>query len=253
MRKPFKPGEPIVLTKNGKRFYSGVHPMQYDVNKVYVFKEYFFEAHLLSNENTCFYKYMVRRARWYELPGTRSVLFGAHCFFLHPFFVAAAWWRLYGFPFDPRLWFAFFLHDIGYIGKPNMDGAEGEQHPVAGAKIMGALFGQRWHDFTMYHSRFLAKKNGKQYSKLCVADKLATCITPDWLYMPMVRLTGEIKEYMQEAGRNSGGTVKVQENQHKWRKEVKEYLLKWVEEHKDLKQDNWTSANRQAEESGVYK
>jgi hypothetical protein len=33
--------------------------------------------------------------------GTKSVLFGAHCFFLHPWFVAAAWWRLYGFPLGP--------------------------------------------------------------------------------------------------------------------------------------------------------
>ena len=50
--------------------------------------------------------------------GTRSVLFGAHAFWLHPWFVAAAWWKLYGFPWDPRLWVAFFLHDLGYFGKP---------------------------------------------------------------------------------------------------------------------------------------
>jgi hypothetical protein len=29
--------------------------------------------------------------------GTRSVLLGAHCFFLHPFFIAYAWWKLYVF------------------------------------------------------------------------------------------------------------------------------------------------------------
>lgn len=58
--------------------------------------------------------------------GTRSVLYGAHCFLLHPWFVAAAWWQLYGIPWDPRLWVAFFVHDIGYVGKPNMDGVEGE-------------------------------------------------------------------------------------------------------------------------------
>jgi hypothetical protein len=28
--------------------------------------------------------------------GTRSVLYGAHQFAIHPWFVAAAWWRLYG-------------------------------------------------------------------------------------------------------------------------------------------------------------
>ena len=68
--------------------------------------------------------------------GTKSVLFGAHCFFLHPWFVALAWWQLFGFPWDPRLWVAFFVHDLGYLGKPNMDGPEGETHPELGATIM---------------------------------------------------------------------------------------------------------------------
>ncbi len=36
--------------------------------------------------------------------GTRSILYGAHAFWLHPWFVAWGWWRLYGFPWDPRLW-----------------------------------------------------------------------------------------------------------------------------------------------------
>jgi hypothetical protein len=26
---------------------------------------------------------------------------------------------LFGFPWDPRIWFACFLHDIGYIGRPD--------------------------------------------------------------------------------------------------------------------------------------
>lgn len=73
--------------------------------------------------------------------GTKSVLFGAHQFLIHPWFVALGWWKLYGFPFDPRLWVAFFVHDLGYIGKPNMDGPEGERHPVFGASIMAAFDG----------------------------------------------------------------------------------------------------------------
>jgi hypothetical protein len=36
---------------------------------------------------------------------------------VHPFFVAYAWSRLFGFPWDPRLWLAFFVHDLGYLGK----------------------------------------------------------------------------------------------------------------------------------------
>jgi hypothetical protein len=186
--------------------------------------------------------------------GTKSVLIGAHCFFIHPWIVAIAWTKLYGFPFDPRLWFAFFLHDIGYIGKPNMDGPEGEEHPRLGARIMGKLFGKKWHDFTLYHSRFLSKKYGAQYSKLCVADKYAICLTPAWLYLPMVRFTGEIWEYMKDAERNSNGQLKVQASCKVWYKGVQAYVRKWVEEHKDIKEDTWTPAVRESVDgSGVWK
>ena len=186
--------------------------------------------------------------------GTKSVLFGAHCFFLHPWFVAVGWWKLYGFPFDPRLWLAFFVHDLGYIGKANMDGPEGELHPYWGACLMGTLFGRRWFEFTLYHSRFLSKKNGAQYSKLCVADKLAITLTPAWLYLPMVRLTGEIKEYMKDAERNSNGQLKVQNSERLWKNGVDEYVRKWVEEHKGMKEDTWTPASREAiNENGVWK
>lgn len=110
--------------------------------------------------------------------GTKSILFGVHCFFIHPIFVFIAWWKLYGFPIDPRLWIAIIVHDIGYIGKPNMDGTEGETHVELGAKVMSFLFGQKWGDFTKYHSRFYAKKDGAKPSKLCIADKYAMCLEP---------------------------------------------------------------------------
>lgn len=200
--------------------------------------------------------------------GTKSVLFGAHCFFIHPFFVALAWFKLYGFPFDIRLWVAFFVHDLGYIGKPNMDGDEGETHPYFGARIMGKLFDKNksfpkykkligcslWYEFTLYHSRFLAKKHGKRYSKLCVADKLAIAITPAWLYLPMVRMSGEIKEYMKDAEVNSAGHIKIQHNQLKWYLAVQDYVRKWVSEHKELKEDLWTPSSRKSiNKEGVWK
>lgn len=47
--------------------------------------------------------------------GTKSVLFGAHAFWLHGFFVAAGWVKLYGPPWDVRIWLSFFLHDVGYL------------------------------------------------------------------------------------------------------------------------------------------
>jgi hypothetical protein len=197
----------------------------------------------------------------YMKVGTKSVLFGAHCFLLHPWFVLAAWIKLYGFPLDPRLWIAFFVHDIGYLGKPNMDGAEGETHVELGAKIMG-IFGKKWADFSRYHSRFYAKKDFINPSKLCVADKLAISLTPAWLYLPMVNWTGEIKEYMKVAGNREAAGEQVNKyesmklnstDQKEWYKGVQAYLLRWVYAHKDNQNDTWTPETKKAvNASGVW-
>lgn len=207
--------------------------------------------------------------------GTKSVLFGAHQFLIHPLFVAAAWTKLYGFPKDPRLWVAFFVHDLGYIGKPNMDGPEGETHVEFGAKLMHRWFDRgvelrgytkvdevdnrlvsycvtrnhsswEWHDLSLYHSRFYAKKYGRSPSKLCIVDKLACCLEPWWLYIPRVILSGEVKEYMAMAKPDDGGkygsmdisTSSIRE----WHKSMTDYMRRWVEEHKDGKDDTWTPA-----------
>jgi hypothetical protein len=173
--------------------------------------------------------------------GTKSVLFGAHQFLLHPWFVAFAWWKLYGFPFDPRLWVSFFVHDLGYIGKPNMDGPEGDMHPHWGACLMGTLFGRKWYLFTLYHSRFLSKNNNVHFSKLCVADKLALVYTPGWLYLPLVKFTGEIDEYRKLGDDGKYESMNSnQESSEMWWASVQSYLRDWVDEHKDMKEDNWT-------------
>lgn len=218
--------------------------------------------------------------------GTKSVLFGAHAFWLHPWFVAWAWWRLYGFPWDPRLWVAFWVHDIGYFGKPNMDGEEGEAHPFWGAQLMGLLFdwprrlhvpgteripeawkdyprlsagmdgfiirNRHWYNFTLYHSRFLAKRLGGSPSRLCVADKLAIALTPAWLYLPMVRATGEIREYMKDARRNSAGAFGAEAGERQWFADVQQYVRGWVAEHRDGREDTWTKDRTGTGPSGVW-
>jgi hypothetical protein len=99
----------------------------------------------------------------------------------------------------------------------------------------------------------LAKKNDAQYSQLCVADKLAIASTPAWLYLPMVKATGEIKEYMKDAERNSNGELKVQDSEMIWYAGVQEYVRRWVAEHKEIKEDKWTTKSRRPDESGVWK
>lgn len=178
--------------------------------------------------------------------GTKSLLFGAHQFAIHPWFVAWAWCRLYGFPRDPRLWLAFVIHDWGYWGKPNMDGPEGETHPRWAARFM-MRFGWGWYSFMLYHSRFYAKKYNQPVSRLCYADKLAIVLTPAWLYLPLVRLSGEIDEYMALAKmRTAMGEPKYASmnlttgDEEQWYADVQEYLRRWVEEHRDGREDTWT-------------
>jgi hypothetical protein len=224
--------------------------------------------------------------------GTRSILFGAHQFLIHPWFVAEAWRRLFGFPWDPRLWVLFFVHDLGYLGKPNMDGEEGEMHPLLGARIM-ALFDGHWphrHKFMvalgyrqalpcwetgrgtvamgnwallcLLHSRFLSKQLGHKPSRLCIADKLAICLTPAWLYLPMTRATGELAEYMsrseQKEGQKYATMVIYSSDARQWYENMRGYVGRWVEEHKDGRADTWTPAQgggeREAHDSsGVWK
>ena len=172
--------------------------------------------------------------------GTKSLLFGYHCFFIHPFFVAYSWYKLYGFPYDPRLWFCFFLHDIGYLGKTYMDDKIAETHPEVGARIIKFLFGNKWHLFCLLHSRFYAKKLRLNYSKLCVADKAVIYIIPQWLVLFLYKLTGEYKEYMKLAFDGKYKQMNVADlDIIKWDNNVRTYTKAWVKEHKDLKEDTW--------------
>jgi hypothetical protein len=229
--------------------------------------------------------------------GTRSVLFGAHCFFLHPWFVAIGWLRLYGFRrvyvgyapgnpqswrwrigirggpvfgaiWDPRVWVAFFVHDIGYLGKPNMDGKEGERHVELGARIMSALFDRAkkrkipgtnsevgvWGLFSLCHSRYYAKAVALPLSPLTFADKLSLVYIPAWLYLPLVSATGEIKEYLKNAeNADSGHWTPGRYDKARWLSALKVYMADWVAAHKDGSADTWTNANRHAKNSeGVW-
>jgi len=186
--------------------------------------------------------------------GTKSILFGAHQFILHPIFVAIAYIRLYGFPFDPRIWIAFLVHDWGYWGKSDIDGKEGKTHPVLGAEIMRFFFDEtnvmsydagvgsiywlntKWYDFTLYHSRFYADNNKESYSKLCYADKLAFCIPPMWLYLLLVNLTGEIHEYMNNAQDITTFTDHSISNQIIWYKSLHTHMQSWILDNNFYKQ-----------------
>src|SRR5260370_28865337 len=137
--------------------------------------------------------------------GTRSVLFGTHAFWLHFWFLAIAWVRCFGVPRDVRLWVAFAVHDLGYLGKNDVEGRDGETHVELGASIMGFFFGDSWADFVACHSRYWAKRMNRQVSALCIADKLAFVLTAAGLYLPMTRASGELAEDMLRAKERQAG------------------------------------------------
>lgn len=178
--------------------------------------------------------------------GTRSVLFGAHQFILHPLCLALAWRRLYGMPWDPRLWLCFFLHDFGYIGMPNMDGKEGREHPLRGARWVLLITGSiHFHDLCLFHSRHFCKARGRTTSRLCVADKLAFVITPRWIYLLSTGLTGELAQYV-ENGRKASPTVGFHTHwcltsgrPGIWHAGLRRYMLRWVACHRRDGEKQW--------------
>lgn len=145
--------------------------------------------------------------------GTRSVLFGVHNPIIHSFFMFWAWVKIHGWTkdlLDPRLHFAFLLHDIGYWGCESMDGPDGEMHPVKGSEIMRKLFGDDWGNLCRWHSGTMVEMDAESLSeypgqwlpspkpepsKLYAVDKLASPLYPRWLYKILSHLSGEWQEY----------------------------------------------------------
>lgn len=180
--------------------------------------------------------------------GTKSLLFGAHQFITHPVCIAIAWFRLYGWstilwrpmksgpehhlvleikPWSLSLWLSFLVHDWGYWGLPNMDGPEGSLHPLRSAIAYDKVFPTKkkhlWMAFIAAHSRASAKElpylDGP--SPLAAADKLAIGLTPWWLYVPLTRMTGEIREY-QSTPRHASehGHISDDGRKQPWRTDV---------------------------------
>lgn len=147
--------------------------------------------------------------------GTRSLLFGVHQFIYHPITVGLAWHKCYKrWPLWWE-WIAIFCHDLGYWGKPNMDGEEGQSHPEFGADIAARIVfrvARLWmgfeyaadlsnttHSLSLYHSTHYVQKFGVKVSALYLPDKMSVLFEPKWFYLLRGRLSGEIAEYVTNA------------------------------------------------------
>src|SRR5574344_2357461 len=122
--------------------------------------------------------------------GTKSLLFGAHQFLWHPITLLLAWIDLHGKIPNWKICVCIFIHDWGYWGCPNMEGEEGQEHPVMAANIAGTYLGEEWAWFCLFHSRTYASKYHSKPSPLCWVDKLCVKYDPWWLYLPRVWLSG---------------------------------------------------------------
>ena len=180
--------------------------------------------------------------------GTKSLLFGAHQFLIHPLTVFLASIKLRGkFP-SWKECVCIFVHDLGYWGAENMEGEEGLVHPEYGALIANKLLD---HNFYMgighihgddkwdtegkkieweyyylcrYHSRSYADKFHQPPSDLCWWDKLCVLYDPWWLYLPRVYLSGEIREYRAEA--TKAGLISESMTDREWYEWAKTRMIK---------------------------
>ena len=149
--------------------------------------------------------------------GTRSVLYGVHQIFWHPLTVAAAWRRLYGAWPKWWEWVAICLHDVGYVGKSEMDSADGITHPELGARLTKKIVGlcssksraEEAFRLSLYHSSHYARVAGQPVSRLYLPDKASILVEPEWLYLLRARLSGEIREYVARESEKVGFELTV--------------------------------------------
>jgi hypothetical protein len=158
--------------------------------------------------------------------GTKSILYGAHQFLIHPTCVTLAWRDLYGKWPSWKIFVCTVIHDWGYWGCSDIDGNEGQCHPWFAAKL-AATYIDGWdesdpqgsinwgyHDLCLLHSRSVAAHYKTSPSLLCWADKLAVKYDPWWLYLPRVILSGEIHEFRKRAA--EFGEVPITASHREW-------------------------------------
>lgn len=165
--------------------------------------------------------------------GTKSILWGVHQCIWHPLTVAYAWRRLYGKWPTWTEWVAIFCHDLGYWGKPDMDGAQGKTHPVAGANLAcnivyylgriiyrkkddAILMSESTRELSLWHSTHYAQQEGGIVSELYLPDKACVLYEPTWFYLLRAGLSGELKEYVDNDNHKRWLTGQPEQTPREW-------------------------------------
>jgi hypothetical protein len=186
--------------------------------------------------------------------GTKSLLFGVHAFWYHPYVVGRAYRHIHGvWPmFDE--WLCILTHDWGYWGCPNLDGPEGKRHPERGAKVARTLvywwfrlkmlfwprdriqslhsiafmYASEAYYRTLYHSSHYARMNGAKPSVLYLPDKASILFEPRWWYLFRAKLSDEVYEYIENSPLSKlPPELRTPEAWYNWyRRKVKEKMSK---------------------------
>lgn len=126
--------------------------------------------------------------------GTKSLLFGAH-YPPHVLNVILAWRLIYGTWPSLKEAAAILIHDVGYLGAPELDGPVGMRHPERGMKIARAVLGEAAADLVAGHSAAFASWASVPLSRMYAPDKLAVAFEPAPWYVFRTRATGELAMY----------------------------------------------------------
>jgi hypothetical protein len=154
--------------------------------------------------------------------GTRSLIFGVHQFLWHPITVALAWRQLNGRWPDWREAVCILLHDWGYFGRPEMDGADGDRHVELGARIASGVLGRRYGLLCLLHSRHYARRIGQPPSDLCWADKSSILYERWWTYLPRAWASGELAQYRDSSA--GAGALTASATDREWFAFIQSYF-----------------------------
>lgn len=154
--------------------------------------------------------------------GLRSYVIGMHNPMLHGTLVTLAWIRLYHKLPSLREFICILFHDIGYVKQDSFDDKE-DCHPIFGAQLCGALFGKKYYNLCIAHSRQYAEKLDLKLSKLAYADKYSLLLYPNWLFQRLVYVGGEAQQYHRTTKTRKWGfplqVELIKADYNKWMKE----------------------------------
>lgn len=103
-----------------------------------------------------------------------------------------------------------------------MDDEEGETHPEFAAKLAVRFLGKEYHDLCLYHSRHYARRENKEPSLLCWADKLSILFEPWFIYIPRAWASGELTEYRKVAA--NAGFIALSASHREWYRWIQDRL-----------------------------